>query len=74
MGLREGLTSTEKEVLNALVEAWNRFLLLSVDHPNERREFLSAIHRAQALVAVRVARRLEPDFWRGGESADHGPA
>jgi hypothetical protein len=61
-------TDAEKKTLEALAEAWWRFLELERQHPDEVDEFRSAIHRAQDLIAVRVARRADPATWATHES------
>lgn len=47
----------ERAVIDALVEAWNRFLTLPVEHPDDQLEFRQAIHAAQTLVLARPGRR-----------------
>lgn len=57
------LSLTEEAVLNALTEAWNQYVGLAVEHDDDLREFRDAIHRAQGLIAIRVARRVDPATW-----------
>jgi hypothetical protein len=57
------LSDEEKEVLNLLGEAWNKFLALRTC-ALDKDEFRRAIHACQSIVAVQVARRADPDFWR----------
>jgi hypothetical protein len=56
-------TADEKAVLASLVAAWQQYVALPVEHPDEIRDFTDAIHRAQDLLAIRVARRADPDTW-----------
>ena len=58
-----GLTDHEQAVHDALVESTNAFFALPEQHPDERAEFAAAIHRAQDLLAVRIARRHFPEGW-----------
>jgi len=58
-----GLTPAEQAVHDALVEAVRAYNALPVQHPNEPRDFTDAIHRAQDLLAVRIARRHYPIGW-----------
>lgn len=58
-----GLSDDEKGVLFKLSEAWNAFLDLPHKGPDDEAEFKRAIHTAQQLVAVRVARRVNPEAW-----------
>lgn len=59
------LSPKERKVLALLSEAWNEFLDINyggfVDHKDR---FLNAIHEAQSVIAVRVARRVDPEFWK----------
>lgn len=57
------LTEEEKQVLALLAEAWNKFNSLDKKHPSDNPEFLDSIHRAQQIVSLRVARRVNPEVW-----------
>lgn len=59
----DGLTELEGEVMDALSEAVACFDALPIQHPQEAAEFYSAIHRAQDLLAARLARALRPAGW-----------
>jgi hypothetical protein len=58
-----GLEEEELQILNSLADAWNRFVALAKKHPDDNDEFRRAIHQAQQLVALRVARRVNPQVW-----------
>jgi hypothetical protein len=58
-----GLTQEEREILDHLVEAFSKFSALGQKHPSDNSEFQYAIHLAQQKVGMRVARRVNPDFW-----------
>lgn len=58
-----GLTNQEKECLNHLAQAWNCFAALQEKHPQDNSEFCEAIHSAQKMIALRVARRVDKDVW-----------
>ena len=58
-----GLTDEEKEVVDLLADAWNKFVKLPNKHPSDNPDFAQGIHRCQYLVAKRVAVRADPDFW-----------
>ncbi len=58
------LNAGEREVLDHLAAAWNGFLALEHKHPSDRPEFQRAIHAAQAVIATRVAQRVDPNVWR----------
>lgn len=51
------MTEDEKAVLAALAGAWNLFLRLPVEHPDDNAEFRAAVHRVQEKVAARPAFR-----------------
>lgn len=59
----QGLTPDEKEILDRLAKAWNLFARLEENHPSDVEEFAKAIHDAQKIIALRVARRIDPDIW-----------
>lgn len=47
----------EQGVLDALVKAWNLFVQLPIEHPDDQLEFRQAIHAAQTLLLARPTRR-----------------
>ena len=53
----------ERKVSYHLRQAWNEFLKLERQHPDEQDEFRHGIHHLQGLLAMRVARRTEPEDW-----------
>lgn len=53
------LTAAERRVMNALVSAWNSFLLLPVEHPDDVAEFRHGIHYLQDKLFARPARAAE---------------
>jgi hypothetical protein len=57
----ELLTEDERKVLDALAEAWRRFLALPVQHKWDRTEFMLTIHQAQYIVLARPAIRGRDD-------------
>ena len=59
----DGLTNSEGEIMDALVTAWNKFVGLERQHPNETEMFAEGIHQCQNLLAVRIARREFPEGW-----------
>lgn len=61
---KAGLTADERAALDALSAAWNQWLQLQRRAHQDDLEFQDAIHRAQNLIALRVARRADPDVWR----------
>jgi hypothetical protein len=58
-----GLNDEEKYILDCLANAWNAFIQLPDKHMNHNNEFRDAIHRAQSLIAMQVARRANPEIW-----------
>jgi hypothetical protein len=57
------LTSKEKAALDHLAQAWNEWIDLPGKSKSDDVEFMDSIHRAQAMIAMRVARRADPDVW-----------
>ena len=57
MAVIEPLTAEEVAVANQLTAAYNAFLALPVENPDDQREFGAAIHMASAKVLMRPARR-----------------
>lgn len=47
----------------ALADAWNKFLALTGNRQDDVEEFRTAIHSAQSKIALRVARRVNPEVW-----------
>ncbi len=58
-----GLTADEKGVLTHLAVTWNVYGKLPYMHPADAKDFADAIHTAQRIIALRVARRTNPDVW-----------
>lgn len=57
------LTAREKAILSSLAQAWNDFSQLKNKHPMDDDEFCKAIHDAQKMIALRIARRVNADVW-----------
>lgn len=57
------LTDQEQEVLKKLAEAYSLFTNLDKRSEADNKEFVDAVHRAQQLIALRVARRVNPEVW-----------
>ena len=57
------VTKKEKKVCDLLIEAWNGYIKLEVQHPSEQTDFTNAIHTCQQLLAIRVARKSEPKMY-----------
>lgn len=59
----DGLTDEEGKVADALIDAVQAYWKLPVQHPDETRDFVEAIHRCQDQLAIRIARRHYPIGW-----------
>jgi hypothetical protein len=57
------LTDAEMELLRKLGESWALYCNLDKRSEADNSEFLDGIHRLQQLVALRVARRVNPEVW-----------
>lgn len=68
------LTTAERDVAQMLGEAWNLYLNLPVEHPNERTEFCQAIHACQSIVmsrpAVRALKEIKDSGATDGKTKD----
>ena len=61
----ELLTKTERRVMDATVALYEAFMGLPVEHPDDGRDFVDALHRIQDLVLSRPGRRqLNPALAR----------
>lgn len=58
-----GLTEEEKAVLDPLMQSYDAWLRLEMEHPDDMRYFVDAVHRIQDLLALRVTRRAYPIGW-----------
>jgi hypothetical protein len=56
-GASARLSEMEADVLRSLVDAWNAFLCLPIEHDDDVQEFRRMIHAAQEKVLCRPARR-----------------
>jgi hypothetical protein len=61
--MSKGLTRAEMEILDKLATVWNAWCKLGCHAESDGNEFQDAIHRAQQLIALRVARRVDPTIW-----------
>lgn len=64
---KPGLTADEKLCLTHLADAWTIFDHMLSKHPDDDNEFRKAIHDAQKLIALRVARRVDTNVWKQPE-------
>jgi hypothetical protein len=64
MYVSQCLSKQEIIVLNHLANAWNEFCKLEERLDHDTDEFMKAIHIAQDKIALRVARRVNPEIWR----------
>lgn len=60
---KDTLSPDESKCLNNLIEAYNTYISLPVQHTNDQLEFSQSIHNLQRLLAIRVVRRLNPSMW-----------
>ena len=58
-----GLTPEEQTISDHLVEAWNGFIKLEKQHPNEHSDFADAMNQCQSTLAMRAVRRTWPEGW-----------
>lgn len=58
--IKDGLTEQEREIMDSLVLAWNKYTTLEMQHPSELVDFADGIHMCQKNLAMRVLRRDYP--------------
>lgn len=58
-----GLTKEEQTVMDRTLFALEGFKSLEVQHPDEKGEFINAVHQIQGILAMRVVRRSYPKGW-----------
>jgi len=60
---KQGLYPDEQAIMDKLMAAYEAFLKLNREHPDELREFVDGIHRCQDILGMRVLRRAVPTGW-----------
>lgn len=60
------MTTEEKKCIMALVEAWNLFIKLPIEHDDDTEDMRRIIHAANAQIFKRVGRR-EFNFWASSQ-------
>jgi len=58
---KDGLTTREGIVMDHLVDAWNEFMNLERQHPDEVDDFRNGLHRCQYALTMRILRRDYPE-------------
>lgn len=64
----------ERQVLDDVHAAFGKYLALADRDSCDDTEFCEGVHRLQNVIAMRIARRENPDFWKvadGGWSRLH---
>ena len=51
------LTEQEAKIVQMFGDAWNEYLRLPVEHPNDQAEMCAAVHVCQRAVLARSGRR-----------------
>lgn len=67
-----GLTEKEQAIMDHLVDAWNEFIKLPVQHPSDISEYRTATHTLEMLLAMRVVRR-EYEGWTCDDGVNGRP-
>lgn len=60
----KSLTPNELDVMNQLVNFWNSYLLLPNKDENATQIICQSVNTIQGMLAIRVAKRNDPDVWR----------
>jgi hypothetical protein len=58
---KDGLTEQEGKVMDDLISAWDNFLNLEKEHPNDTYYFADGIHKCQYVLCMRILRRDYPE-------------
>ena len=58
-----GLDDLEHEASERLIDFWKAYMALPEQHPDERFQLNVAVHSIQELLAMRIARRMYPNYW-----------
>ena len=68
------ITDHERRVIDRLAVAWNDFNALQPVEDEAKAEFRHAINSAASIIALRVARRVNPECWTpsNADAGDHG--
>lgn len=53
----------EKEIMDLLVEAYNKFVKLEQTHPTHNREFTDGIHKCQDILGHRILQRDYSEYY-----------
>jgi hypothetical protein len=61
--MKKPFTKEEKEVMDLLVKAHNKFAKIEQTHPSDMNEWVDGIHRCQSILQGRVVRRDYPDIF-----------
>lgn len=56
-------THDEAVCLSLLADAWNTYIKLPKEHPNEVGQFHAAMNTLQDILAARIARRVAPELF-----------
>lgn len=59
----DGLTDDEGRVHDAACEVVNEFAKLPVQHPDDMRAIVDAVHVVQQILCMRIAQRHYPKGW-----------
>lgn len=60
----ELITETEREILDLLAEAHNKFVSLADKHPSAMQEWTFYIHGLESLIEHRICKRVAKDIFR----------
>jgi hypothetical protein len=61
--MKEPFTPEEKEIMNLITQAHNRFVQLESTHPSEIKDWVNGLHSLQGVLGNRVLRRDYPEIF-----------
>lgn len=57
------MEENETEIMDLIVEAHNKFMMLEQTHPSDVPDWVNAIHTLQGIIGQRILRRDYPDIF-----------
>jgi hypothetical protein len=61
--MNKPFTKEEKEVMDLLIQAHNKFIKIYQTHPSDIKDWVDGIHRCQSILKCRVVRRDYPNHF-----------
>jgi len=59
--MKNPFTKEEKEIMNLILQAHNKFIKIEQTHPSDMPEWVDGIHKCQSIIINRIVRRDYPE-------------